>query len=338
MPEMPTRLTPPRHRLDDVRALRLFIGQRQKNWHHVRRDFDILRQQYLAYENNFEQCQPYDLLRPRSARARHLNGLYDQSPKCLAYIVDLRKRANKHLAVCPYCGIPGRLTLDHYLPRATNAFPQFSVFSLNLVPACDACQSKKGAFYPIEVRLQSRKSGAAKLTRRRRMSLLLEKSALIAKHSLRAPKRPRSATLRVLHPYFDAFLSDVVWRLDIGDQHAPLDTLTLVPAVSNPGRAAQVQFHVDKLGVRQRSDKEVAYWVGRLVLSLREEGIQTVADARDLVRRELSIQETSDGTRNSIACVALRAVNSNAAVLMAIVAKAAMPPPTRIMRSQGIRF
>lgn len=43
---------------------------------------------------------------------------------------------------CPFCGGIGRpKTLDHFLPKAN--YPQFSVFPLNLVPACRDCNTGK---------------------------------------------------------------------------------------------------------------------------------------------------------------------------------------------------
>ncbi len=50
------------------------------------------------------------------------------------------------LAMCPFCSEAGRpTTLDHFLPKDT--YPEYSLLSANLVPACDACQgvNAKGA-------------------------------------------------------------------------------------------------------------------------------------------------------------------------------------------------
>lgn len=42
---------------------------------------------------------------------------------------------------CPYCGIAETSTLDHYLPK--EKYPQFAVFSKNLVPCCSPCNELK---------------------------------------------------------------------------------------------------------------------------------------------------------------------------------------------------
>jgi len=45
--------------------------------------------------------------------------------------------------ICPFCGLSQVATLDHYLPKSK--YPQFSVLPSNLVPACQDCNSGKGA-------------------------------------------------------------------------------------------------------------------------------------------------------------------------------------------------
>jgi hypothetical protein len=57
--------------------------------------------------------------------------------------VDIRKaQARAWQRLCPYCAIDTSSTFDHYLCRAT--FPEFSVLSDNLIPACSVCNTKKG--------------------------------------------------------------------------------------------------------------------------------------------------------------------------------------------------
>ena len=44
--------------------------------------------------------------------------------------------------ICPYCEIDRAETLDHFIPK--EHYPEFAVFSFNLVPCCDVCNRKKG--------------------------------------------------------------------------------------------------------------------------------------------------------------------------------------------------
>lgn len=43
---------------------------------------------------------------------------------------------------CPVCGGAGARTVEHHLPQAH--FPEFCVYSRNLVPCCHACNTKRG--------------------------------------------------------------------------------------------------------------------------------------------------------------------------------------------------
>jgi hypothetical protein len=56
---------------------------------------------------------------------------------------ELRERLKLAASRCPFCAIGGVTDLDHHLPRA--AFPALSVYSRNLVPACNTCNNKKRA-------------------------------------------------------------------------------------------------------------------------------------------------------------------------------------------------
>lgn len=74
-----------------------------------------------------------------NALATFLKGHYADPPADLAYITEMRE-SSKPL-VCPMCGSMHSGTLDHYLPK--NNYPIFSVFSKNLIPACN-CNSRRG--------------------------------------------------------------------------------------------------------------------------------------------------------------------------------------------------
>ena len=334
---MPTRLIPKRGLREDLQALQTFVRQRQKNWTHVARDLSLIRQQYVAYTLGFDRCTAYSTLQPRSSRAKHLNALYDQSPNCLSYIGELRDRANAKLSVCPYCGLPGRLTLDHYLPRAVAAFPQFSVYSLNLVPACDACQSAKGAFVPARRRIVSRTVDRTN-TRSSRLRSATTGRALTRALNVRAKVKATSQPSldRILHPYFDNFLTGVVWRLEPRDISKAGAGLDLIPASLSLRHSSLVRFHIKKLKVAERSRKDISHWLQFVAQYLRENGIQTFLPARNAVSRLHSSMLEKDLTPNSIACVVLRAIETDAALLQTVLARALQPTPVLTVRSQGV--
>ena len=63
---------------------------------------------------------------------------YNTPPEQLKHLEDLR---NSSPDICPMCGSSHAGTLDHILPKED--FPEWAVFSWNLVPACE-CNINRG--------------------------------------------------------------------------------------------------------------------------------------------------------------------------------------------------
>lgn len=70
---------------------------------------------------------------------------YEKAPASLNR--ELLNRRNEHgLYLCPFCGNPKKPdTLDHFIPK--DQWPEFSIFSNNLVPQCRSCAPIKGENY-----------------------------------------------------------------------------------------------------------------------------------------------------------------------------------------------
>ena len=92
-------------------------------------------QSYVAQSGNALSITP---IRINSKLKEGLIKNYKGPPKTLSYIERIRKSSPR---VCPMCGSLKTGTLDHLLPKED--YPEFAVFSKNLVPACD-CNSKRG--------------------------------------------------------------------------------------------------------------------------------------------------------------------------------------------------
>ncbi|QBE63194.1 hypothetical protein [Pseudoduganella lutea] len=74
-----------------------------------------------------------------------LREFYGAPPKDLHEIVLMRRRKHE-LDECPYCGYPLKpRTLDHFLPKED--WPEYAIFSNNLVPQCSDCAPIKGQRY-----------------------------------------------------------------------------------------------------------------------------------------------------------------------------------------------
>lgn len=71
-----------------------------------------------------------------------LHSLYKNPPNHFEFIDQLRGAAE---GSCPVCGGGSAATLDHHLPK--EVFPQFSLYSRNLVPACFRCNNIKGQLF-----------------------------------------------------------------------------------------------------------------------------------------------------------------------------------------------
>lgn len=92
---------------------------------------------YTAYiGKNGDALQINPLQIPKALKDGLISN-YKYPPKQLKFIETLRKSSS---TICPMCGSLGTGTIDHYFPKED--YPEFSIFSLNLVPAC-RCNSKR---------------------------------------------------------------------------------------------------------------------------------------------------------------------------------------------------
>lgn len=91
--------------------------------------------QYIAASGNAFIVSPIKI---PAGTSEHLKKHYTSPPNDLSYINEMR-RSSTYLA-CPMCGSVLSGTLDHILPK--NTYPEFSVFSQNLVRAC-LCNTKR---------------------------------------------------------------------------------------------------------------------------------------------------------------------------------------------------
>lgn len=82
---------------------------------------------------------------------RSLKSAYDGKSEVSGCNWIKRLKLNR-LLTCPYCGGGGGRTIDHYLPQA--AYPEFSVFSLNLISSCGDCNRKRNDYNEPRVKPQ----------------------------------------------------------------------------------------------------------------------------------------------------------------------------------------
>lgn len=115
----------------------IFAGQPNQQVLH-----QTLLAQYQAYATHHGDpflVTPAQL--PADVQAR-LKKKYKSRAHAFLYIVQIRKHLSPDL--CPMCGSLASSTVDHYLPK--DDFPEYSIFSLNLVPACNCNIARNNTF------------------------------------------------------------------------------------------------------------------------------------------------------------------------------------------------
>ncbi|WP_186170911.1 hypothetical protein [Vibrio chagasii] len=160
---------------------------------------------YQEYERMSGNALNIHAIQIPVALASGLKTHYTSEPACFSFIPILRGSSRR---VCPMCGSLGTGTLDHLLPQVS--YPEFSVFSRNLVPACD-CNSKRKDVV----------SGVDLVT---------------------------GEPVRVLHPYFDHCLSvrQIYFAIN-PDPVYPLATFDIVYLNEEDDDYLSVKFHVDSV-------------------------------------------------------------------------------------------
>ncbi|CAN7448880.1 hypothetical protein LJR038_004881 [Acidovorax sp. LjRoot38] len=215
----------------------------------------------LGYKKYWNACRdPFDewafAQTLGEATAKKLRDRYksgDELPRFIKY----RLNTLQGLTACPYCGLQKNITTDHYLPK--QHFPQYAVFSLNLVPACTDCQMNgaKGEWFP----------GASK------------------KKGERPKRRPKRGSLeRLLHPYFDSFLSEQVLQIEFFPAEMLLE-IEIFPIVRDKQVRRLVSFHINQMNVQNAAAATVrAYW-SSLISRIQEKS--ELRDDREAIERFL---------------------------------------------------
>ena len=105
--------------------------------------FDSIRNCYENYNQNKYELSKIAMNTFNNSEREDLEHCYNGKTQPLDRLLASIKMAqpteirNK----CQYCGIDSPNTFDHYLPISW--FPEFAVYSLNLLPCCATCNGKK---------------------------------------------------------------------------------------------------------------------------------------------------------------------------------------------------
>lgn len=104
-------------------------------------DLQKIEHSYTQYKN-LKGSNTLTPLGLTSTQAEQFSKLYkDRTKKTgLDWIKSIHKTSE--YTYCPMCGSETHNTLEHFLPR--RPWAELSFFSLNLLPSCSSCNSKRG--------------------------------------------------------------------------------------------------------------------------------------------------------------------------------------------------
>lgn len=91
---------------------------------------------YVRVGGDVQQITPLALAADQGAELRRL---YSRPIACLSHVQEMRHDAIHD--ICAMCGAHHVSTLDHIFPKY--AYPEYAIFSANLVPACQ-CNGRRG--------------------------------------------------------------------------------------------------------------------------------------------------------------------------------------------------
>lgn len=104
-----------------------------------------VKRRYDEYELKFNANDLINITISNSSEEERkaLVYLYESNPKVVRDIKrEIKNIQREHLRqICPYCGILPALTVDHYVPK--ELYPDFSIYSINLIWTCGTCNGKK---------------------------------------------------------------------------------------------------------------------------------------------------------------------------------------------------
>ena len=108
--------------------------------------------EYKENIGNFQCISEYDFSNLEDLKNK-LYGIYKSTSENIKILKENIRKISQ--IQCPYCYLQVQpYEIDHYLPR--NQYPEFSILTLNLVPACPECNSRfKGKIYKIEDNLRA---------------------------------------------------------------------------------------------------------------------------------------------------------------------------------------
>lgn len=169
---------------------------------------------------------------------------------------DFKDLRSTVIGCCPMCGSDSTMDLDHFIPRS--AFPEFAIFSKNLVPTCPYCN--RG----------------------------VKKETVMG-------SGPQD---RFLHPYFHSLLDTPIWKAKFEPPFEAVkfgwEPLQTLPAADR----SRVGFHLDHVLGEGFQKAAHGYWLGHLDGLMKAPAPTTEAASKRRVLRDTqqALKFTQPGT------------------------------------------
>ncbi|WP_322547342.1 hypothetical protein [Stenotrophomonas geniculata] len=130
-------------KINDHMLIRSLARNKELSSHpHLRSEAAAISIAYMTYLESNGNAHSIEPKGVGKAATKYLHAHYKHPPASHKFIKKLRD--DNAAMTCTMCGSPNCGTLDHVLPKAI--YPEFSLFSANLVPAC-LCNNKRKDIY-----------------------------------------------------------------------------------------------------------------------------------------------------------------------------------------------
>lgn len=309
----------------DLLAIKDIIHKKDKGWAVLRGLLPFLKCQFGSYAFCFSNLNHFSRLRRNSSDAELLYSLYDRRRKGFSYIRESREKGRQVLGCCPYCGLPGNITLDHYLPRDVKLFPQYAVFKENLVPACFDCQSKKSNFFP---RVNAKTRLASNRMHKQLASIpqsVVSLGGNVKKFMIKTTKmrkRVRQINFyqirnRIIHPYYDTFLSRPVLFFAINQEGRGANKLEVRNC--NVREKSLLKFHLGVIDLERRAEGPIEHFKTAILKHFRRSGIDNYESALVTLNGLLEDAIARGGAKNYLEAVTIRSLSGNTSELNQII-------------------
>lgn len=310
-------------------AIKDLVSKRGKGWAALRNLTPFLKFCFSNYYSNFSKKYYFRKLKPASRDSAVLYSLYDSGRNGFKYIKRLRERGKARLGCCPYCGLPGNITLDHYLPRDLKLFPHYSAYEMNLVPACFSCQIKKSNFSPdvtVKARLTALRADKLRVralrekakkykVQKRVVSRFLKKATVSGDANLIGFRNVRS---RFIHPYYDDFLRKPVVFLS---STAEINGCWKIIVKNCSAREKELlNFHLREIDLESRALGKIEHFEEAVLSHFKRLGVRTYNDAFAALPGLLDdALKRGGGSKNYLEAVTIRSLSSNTSALNRLV-------------------